>query len=87
MLVEMQTGQPLYPGTDDTDQLWLILKSCSEEQLLDLRGSAILQAKPYLTAQRHLTIKPERQLPLECAQMQKSPPPQSLFSHSVKEMF
>ena len=44
MLVEMQTGQPLFPGTDDTDQLWLILKSCTDEQLATLEGSTVLQA-------------------------------------------
>ena len=43
MLVEMQTGQPLFPGTDDTDQLWLILKSCTEEQLSTLQGSTVLE--------------------------------------------
>lgn len=26
MAVEMQTGQPLFPGETDVDQLWLILK-------------------------------------------------------------
>ena len=45
MLVEMQTGQPLFPGTDDTDQLWLILKSCTDEQLATLEGSTILQVR------------------------------------------
>lgn len=45
MLVEMQTGQPLFPGTDDTDQLWLILKSCTDEQLATLQGSTILEVR------------------------------------------
>lgn len=26
MLVEMATGQPLFPGDSDTEQLWLILQ-------------------------------------------------------------
>ena len=46
MLVEMQTGQPLFPGTDDTDQLWLILKSCTDEQLSTLQGSTVLEVSP-----------------------------------------
>lgn len=29
MLVEMATGQPLFPGDSDTEQLWLILQVSS----------------------------------------------------------
>lgn len=43
MLVEMQTGQPLFPGASDIDQLWLILKSFTEQQLLGLRGTLLFQ--------------------------------------------
>jgi hypothetical protein len=43
MLVEMQTGQPLFPGASDIDQLWLILKSFTEDQLLGLRGTPLFQ--------------------------------------------
>lgn len=46
MVVEMQTGQPLFPGTSDIDQLWLILKSCTEEQLEELSGSPLFQVQP-----------------------------------------
>ena len=43
--MEMHTGQPLYSGADDTDQLWLILKTCTDEQLHSIKDSAILQVR------------------------------------------
>lgn len=42
MAVEMQTGQPLFPGETDVDQLWLILKcvgSLKPEHATTLAGN------------------------------------------------
>ena len=43
MVVEMQTGQPLFPGASDIDQLWLILKSMPEEHLAWLQQNSLFQ--------------------------------------------
>lgn len=45
MVIEMQTGQPLFPGSSDIDQLWLIVKSFTEEQLYEMRDSPIFQVQ------------------------------------------
>lgn len=49
MLVEMMTGQPLFPGKSDIDQLWLILKclgGLSPRHLDFMRNSPNLQVSP-----------------------------------------
>ena len=51
MVVEMQTGQPLFPGNSDIDQLWLILKSVTEDQLSELKGNPLFQVRPLAQAQ------------------------------------
>ena len=50
MVVEMQTGQPLFPGNSDIDQLWLILKSVTEDQLAELKGNPLFQVQVASTA-------------------------------------
>ncbi|GFH23648.1 predicted protein, partial [Haematococcus lacustris] len=45
LLVELTTGQPLFPGRSDADQLWLILRAtgCSPRQLALMRDHPSLK--------------------------------------------
>ena len=46
MAVEMHTGDPLFPGESDVDQLWLILKGVGS---LTPSHSHLLSRNPYFT--------------------------------------
>ena len=46
MAVEMHTGDPLFPGESDVDQLWLILKGMGS---LTPTHSHLLSRNPYFT--------------------------------------
>lgn len=46
LVLEMQTGQPLFPGSSDIDQLWIILKSLPQDQLDELANSPGFKVPP-----------------------------------------
>ncbi|EIE26460.1 Pkinase-domain-containing protein, partial [Coccomyxa subellipsoidea C-169] len=53
MAVEMHTGDPLFPGESDVDQLWLILKGMGS---LTPTHSHLLSRNPYFTGMRQPAV-------------------------------
>ena len=49
LLVEMATGEPLFPGKTDLDQLWLIMKATGH---LTRHQMQVMQQKPHLASIR-----------------------------------
>lgn len=49
LLVEMATGEPLFPGKTDIDQLWLIMKATGH---LTRHQMHVLQQNPHLASIR-----------------------------------
>ena len=49
LLVEMATGEPLFPGKTDIDQLWLIMKATGH---LTRHQMQVMQQNPHLASIR-----------------------------------
>ncbi|KAL6764901.1 cyclin-dependent kinase-like 4-like protein [Haematococcus lacustris] len=86
LLVELTTGQPLFPGRSDADQLWLILRAtgCSPRQLALMRDHPSLKMIKLPTEEQMQPLeqrfayldKPTQALLKACL----APDPKDLFS-------